>query len=94
MIKSRELFANLKISLLTLKKISIFGLVLKIACSFIIPLISVFLTYIVKCVLDGIVYGNLLGANLPGIVTQYKSQLDLNVKKTLFFRLTEKSKSC
>lgn len=58
MIKSRELFANLKISLLTLKKISIFGLVLKIACSFIIPLISVFLTYIVKCVLDGIVYRN------------------------------------
>ena len=44
MIKSRELFANLKISLLTLKKISIFGLVLKIACSFIIPLISFFLT--------------------------------------------------
>lgn len=45
-----------------------------------------------ESVLDGIVYGNLLGANLPGIVTQYKSQLDLSVKKALFFKVQDTMK--
>ena len=45
-----------------------------------------------ESVLDGIVYGNLLAANLPGIVTQYKSQLDLNVKKALFFKVQDTMK--